>query len=121
MRRLSTVVTAFAVAAAGLTPAVVAGAATKKVPRKTINIGDNFYAPTKVTVKRGTRVTWRWPEDTGDTHDVKLGKGPSKAKKFHSEQAGSAYAFSRTLTVPGTYKIVCTLHDDMRGTIVVKK
>ena len=127
MKRLTTVVTVLAVATAGLAPVAVVGTAAgstskkKKVVRKTIRIGDNFYAPTTVRVRAGTRVTWRWPEDTGDTHDVKLGKGPKKVKKFHSEEAGSGYSFSRTLTVPGTYKIICTLHADMRGTIVVKK
>lgn len=131
MKRLTTVATVLAVATAGLVPAVVvvtaAGASTtsskktKRVARKTIKLGDNFYGPPKVTVRKGTRVTWRWPEDTGDTHDVKLGKGPKGAKKFHSEEAGSAYSFTRTLSVPGTYRIICTLHEDMRGTIIVKK
>jgi plastocyanin len=126
VKRLSTVLTVAAVAVAGLVPALAAGPAagrttTTKTPRKTIKIGDNFYAPTKVTVNAGTLVTWKWPAVTGDTHDVKLGKGPKGAKKFHSAEAGSDYSFSRKLTVPGTYKIICTLHADMRATIIVRK
>lgn len=127
MKRLSTVLTVAAVAAAGLVPALAAGPATgqssstKRGAKKTIRIGDNFYAPTKVTVRAGTSVTWKWPTETGDTHDVKLQRGPKGARKFHSEEAGSDYSFTRKLTVPGTYKIICTLHADMRATIVVKK
>ncbi len=100
-----------------LAPASV-GAAGKT---RTVTIGDNFYGPTKLTVKVGTTINWKWPEDTGDSHDVKLGKGPKGAKKFHSEEAGSAYSFKRKLIVAGTYKIVCTLHEEMRQTITVRK
>ena len=103
--------------ALALVPASVAGTGRTR----TITIGDNFYAPTKVTVKAGTTVLWKWPDDTGDSHDVKLGSGPKGVKRFHSEEAGSAYSFKRKLTVAGTYKIVCTLHEEMRQTIVVKR
>jgi plastocyanin len=104
-------------AALALVPASVAGTGAKR----TITIGDNFYAPTKVTVKAGTTVTWKWPDDTGDSHDVKLKSGPKGAKAFHSEEAAAAYSFKRKLTVPGTYKIICTLHEEMKQTIVVKR
>lgn len=113
MRRL---VGAAAVAAV-LLPAGTAGAGAIR----TIRIGDNFYAPSKVTVKKGTTVRWLWPSDTGDTHNVKLQSGPRGAKPFKSESAGSAYSFKRKLTVPGTYKIVCTLHAEMRQSITVKR
>jgi plastocyanin len=33
----------------------------------------------------------------------------------------TGYTFKRKLTKPGTYKIYCSLHDDMLMTIVVKK
>ena len=74
-------------------------------------------------VKKGTKVTWRWPgfDQGGDVHDVKLRKGPKGVKKFHSEAASTDYSFKRKLTVPGTYKIVCTLHEEMRMTVKVRK
>jgi plastocyanin len=74
-------------------------------------------------VKPGTTVTWKWPgfEMAGDVHDVKLKSGPKHVKKFHSQPASSDYSFKRKLKVVGTYKIVCTLHEDMRMTIRVKK
>ena len=40
--------------------------------KKTVDVGDYFYAPAKLTVKRGTKITWRWPSPGGDSHDVEL-------------------------------------------------
>jgi len=60
-------------------------------------------------------------EEAGDVHDVKLTAGPKGVKKFASEAAASDYTFKRKLTKSGTYKIVCTLHEEMRMTIRVRK
>ena len=75
-----------------------------------------------VTVAEDATVTWKWPgfEEAGDVHDVKLKSGPKGAKKFHSEQAASDYSFKRKLTVKGTYRIICTLHEEMKMTIKVR-
>jgi plastocyanin len=108
-----------ALAGAVLISAVPAqGAATK-----TVTIGDNYFAPKTLKVKRGTKVAWRWPgfDEGGDVHDVKLRTGPAGVKKFHSEAASTDYSFKRKLTKPGTYKIVCTLHEEMRMTVKVRK
>lgn len=116
MKRLTASAAVLTLALA-LVPASVAGTPATR----TVTIGDNFYAPTKMTVRVGTTVRWKWPDDTGDSHDVKLGSAPKAARRFHSEEAGSAYSFKRKLTIPGTYKIICTLHEEMRQTIVVKR
>jgi len=42
-------------------------------------------------------------------------------KKFHSEAASTDYTFKRKLKVAGKYKIVCTLHEEMRMTIRVRR
>jgi plastocyanin len=86
---------------------------------KTVTVGDDFYGPTKLTVKKGTTVEWVWGEDDFDSHDVKLKSGPKGVAKFHSASAAQDYTFSRKLTKVGTYKIVCTLHQDMVMTIKV--
>ena len=114
------IVAVVAGAALFVSAAPAAGAGT---PRKTIRIGDNFFAPASVKVKRGTLVTWRWPsfEQAGDVHDVKLKSGPKGVKKFQSEAASTDYSFKRKLTVAGTYKLVCTLHEEMTQTIKVRK
>lgn len=102
----------------------IAGAAlVLAAPAKTVKVRDNVFAPKTLTVARGTTVKWVWPsfEQAGDVHDVKLKSGPRGVKKFQSESASTDYSFKRKLKVPGTYKIVCTLHDEMRMTIRVRK
>jgi plastocyanin len=87
---------------------------------KKIQVGDDYYGPTKVTVKAGTTIKWSWLDENTNSHDVKLSKGPSGVKKFHSASAATDYSYSKKLTKPGTYKIVCTLHQAMTMTIKVK-
>ncbi len=101
--------------------APVQGAAKPK--GKTVRVADNYFSPKTVTVDRGATVTWRWPsfEEAGDVHDVKLKSGPKGVKKFTSEAASTDYSYKRKLTVSGTYKIICTLHEEMRMTVRVRK
>jgi plastocyanin len=109
--------------------AVLAGAALLSAApalgaaRKTVNIGDNYLAPAKLTVKRGTTVTWRWPgsDQGGDVHDVGLAAGPKGVKRFRSQAASTDFRYSRTLTVPGTYRLNCSLHHEMRMTVTVRR
>lgn len=113
-------------AVAGLTAftvaAVPAAAGGGKPQKKTVKIADNYYSPSKLTVNRNSTITWKWPDTTGDTHDVLLDKGPKGVKKFQSESAGSFYSYKRKLTVPGKYQIICTLHEqEMKMTITVRK
>ena len=91
--------------------------------RKTVDVGDNYLAPGKLTVKRGTTITWRWPgyDQGGDVHDVGLVSGPKGVKRFRSQAASTDYRFSRKLTVPGTYKLGCSLHHNMKMTVTVKR
>jgi plastocyanin len=105
------------VAAIAVIPA--ASGATKPV-RKTINVGDDYFTPMKTTVKRNTTVVWRWLSVNGNTHDVKLKKGPKGVKRFHSDAAAADFSFKRKLTVKGTYRVICTFHQDMTTTIVVR-
>jgi plastocyanin len=117
--RLAAVAVVAGVALLSAAPAV----ATAKPKGKTIHIGDNFFLPDAVKVKAGATVTWRWPgfEMAGDVHDVKLKSGPKGVKKFHSEAASTDYSFKRRLKKAGKYKIVCTLHEEMRMTIRVRR
>jgi plastocyanin len=108
-----------AVAALAALPA--ASAAGSAGAKKTVQVGDDYYGPTKLTVKKNTTIEWSWLEANINSHDVKLSSGPKGVKKFHSASAASDYTFSEKLKAAGTYKIICTLHQDMKMTIVVKK
>ena len=103
--------------------ALLSAAPVQGATKKTVDVGDNYFAPKTLTVKRGTTITWRWPgfEEAGDVHDVKLTSGPKGVKKFQSEAAATDYSYKRKLTVAGTYKLVCTLHEEMRMTIKVRR
>jgi len=114
MRRLTLIaIVAFAAAAAAV-PAVSALAST--APEK-ITVGDNFFKPKTVTIKRGTRVTWVW-HSFGVPHNVTVKSGPSK---FHSRQLQSSGSYSHLFNKKGTYHLFCTLHPtQMKETIIVR-
>jgi len=113
MRRI---LAAALVAAACLIGTTVAfGASTKRV-----SVGDDYFGPTHVTVKAGTKIRWVWLADNWDSHDVKLVKAPRGVRRFHSASAATDYTFTRTLTKRGTYRFLCTLHQGMRMTIRVR-
>lgn len=105
----------------------LAGAALAAAPAQAgsrpriVKVFDNFYLPAKATVKPNTTVVWKWPAEGGDVHDVKLKKGPKGARRFWSEPGSAGSTFKQTLRKPGTYAIVCTLHEEMKMTITVKK
>ena len=109
------------IAAAASAAAAALPAQAGTAPRKVVGIYDNFYAPDKLTVKRDTIVVWKWPDDSGDVHDVKLKQRPKGAKRFWSDPAAVGYKFKQKLTVPGKYHIICTLHEEMVMDIVVRK
>lgn len=89
--------------------------------RKTVRVGDNYFLPAKLVAPRDTLVTWRWPRESGDVHDVKLTTRPSGVRSFHSIPAASDYSYKQRLRVPGRYRIVCTLHDEMAMSIRVAR
>jgi len=95
----------------GVLGAGMAGAAG---PPK-VQLGDNFFKPTKLTVNAGDTVTFTWIGS--NTHNVKVTSGPEKFKS----QDQSSGSYKHTFNKPGTYKIVCTFHPGMVMTLKVRK
>jgi plastocyanin len=115
-------IAAAALAVTGAALAVVPAQAGKSVVKRSVSIGDYYFTPAKLTVKKDTYVYWKWPAGGGDGHDVALVKGPKGAKKFASDVFFADEQYRRKLTVPGTYRVICSLHpDQMKQTIVVKR
>jgi plastocyanin len=114
-------IAATAVVVGALLVAPASQAVSSKVVKKTVKVRDNFFSPDSLKVPEDTKVTWRWPKNPGDVHDVYLRKGPRGVKKFHSDTAASGYSFARTLKKPGKYSVICTFHEEMKMTIRVKK
>lgn len=107
MRRWITFAAASVLAAASLVPgASPAAGATVRVKAK-----DNFFGPRKITVERGTRV--RWVNRGSNPHTT---TGPGWDKDI--PVGGAA---SRVFKRRGTFRYVCTIHEDigMRGKVVV--
>jgi plastocyanin len=121
VRRLVAIVLA-GVAAIAAAPAAGAPHSTRKPQKRTVEVADNYYSPKKLTVNLKSRITWKWTDESADVHDVKLVSAPKGFKKFQSEPGSAGFSYSKTLTKPGTYRFVCTFHeeDNMRMTIVVR-
>lgn len=122
MRRLVAIALAgaAAVAAAPASAGVPDGA--RKPQKRTVDVVDNYYGPKKLTVNLKSRITWKWTDEAADVHDVKLTSAPKGFKKFQTEPGSAGFTYSKTLTKPGTYRFICTFHeeDNMRMTIVVR-
>ena len=89
--------------------ALTAGAGARA--SATIKVGDDFFSPDKKTVAKGTKVKFNWIGD--DKHDIVKASGPGGS--FDSgELEGSGVLFKHKFKKAGTYKIICTIHEDMK-------
>ena len=104
----------------------IAGKSKCKKSKKTkkIDVADDFFAPSKTSVKKCTKVKWKWLPENLNPHNVTLTSGPKKVKKkdFKSATGSIGIKFNRKLEKTGKYKFVCTIHrTTMTQTITVKK
>jgi plastocyanin len=92
--------------AAGAATAAAAGALAipALAATTTVQVKDNKFAPTSITVKKGTTVKWVWKGKA--PHNVTVSKGPAKFRST-TQVKGS---YSKKLTKAGTYTILCTIH-----------
>jgi plastocyanin len=75
---------------------------------------DNFsFAPTSLTVRVGTRITWTNRDDI--PHTV-----VEDDKTFKSKVLDTDEKFSFTPSQPGTYKYYCSIHPKMTAKVVVE-
>jgi plastocyanin len=102
-------------ALAALSLAATAGraAAPPRPPAVEIAIDNFTFAPGRVTVAAGTRVTWVNRDDI--PHTV-----VAVTRSFKSRALDTGDTFSFDFNVPGTYDYFCSLHPHMTGTVVVE-
>jgi plastocyanin len=105
------VVVLLALAAALLAFSSVAALAASD---RSAKIGDDFFHPGRLTIDKGTKVTWNWKGYLN--HNVHVKSGPSK---FHSPPQVQG-SFSHVFDRRGTYHLYCTIHPNMKETIVVR-
>lgn len=109
-------------AAFAAAPGLALAASSSKGKTRKVSVNDNYYGPAKLTVHVGDTIDWVWSDDATDEHDVDVKAAPKGVKKFQSDTLISGESFKRKLTTPGTYKIICTFHEEeMKMTITVKK
>ena len=114
---------ACALGLAGLVPVGVSLGATAKPVVKKVKVADDFFSPTKLTIKQGNAVNWVWSSQNYETHNVTLVKGPKGVKKsrFTSIDGSTGIHFQRTFIVTGTYHFECTIHPGMNIAVTVKR
>ncbi|APB01476.1 hypothetical protein NS506_07456 [Nocardia seriolae] len=81
----------------------------------TVEVKYMKFAPADITVKAGDTVTWKFddraPHAVQGIGDTALG---INSPIIHKGE------WSHTFTVPGTYRYLCPLHPDMKGTVTVQ-
>lgn len=75
-----------------------------------VSVVDHRFEAPNVAVRPGDTVTWTW--EGSAAHDV---VGDDFASEV--QRAGT---FTHTFDAPGVYEYVCTLHNRMRGQVVVQ-
>lgn len=83
---------------------------------KKVSVTNNAFTPKALTVKKGTKVVWRWTQG-GVPHNVT----PANGKRGSATSSKKGFTFSKVMSRTGTFKYVCTVHPDaMRLTIRVR-
>jgi plastocyanin len=103
---------------------VVSASAPRQPKPKIVTVGDDYFAPVSLKIRKGARVRWKWSMNNFNTHNVVLTQAPRVVKKgkFRSSSGAIGILFVRKFTVPGNYKFVCTLHRAvMQMSVTVKR
>ena len=99
-------------------------AAQKGVTRR-IDVGDNFYVPSEITIRRFDQLRWDWRNSfSPEGHNVSLFRGPAGVSPYGFEspiRVGPEYKFTRRFLTPGDYKLFCTLHVGMEMDVRVTR
>ncbi len=100
------------VAVAAAVPLATADAASPP-PVKVTHLFDDYFNKSKLTIKKGTIVNWKW--NTDDDHTVTEING-----KFTSKQTTHGN-YKHRFRKKGTFRVYCLVHPEvMRQKIVVK-
>jgi amicyanin len=80
-----------------------------------VHMSGYAYGPAQLTIKVGDTV--KWTNHDKAPHDAVTTAGPAQ---FRSPMLSEGQNWSFTFTQPGTYSYYCSVHPDMRATIVVQ-
>ena len=111
MMRRTAALLAAAFAFLTLTEIAPARAATAHAVR----ISGYAFQPAALTVTAGDTVTWTNADQA--PHDVTTTSAPVA---IHGSRMEKGQSWSYTFTTPGTYAYICSIHPDMKATVIVK-
>lgn len=94
------------------TPNVTSSPSGEAVQTSQVTISNFSFNPSSVTVKKGTKVTWTNNDNV--PHAVNSDNGI-----FNSQTMQPGDSFSFTFTEAGSYPYNCSIHPNMKATIVV--
>ncbi len=89
------------------------GSSTVSGGPATVTVQNFSFSPGDLTVKTGTKVTWKFEDSV--QHNVTAG---DKSFKSDDESKGGSYSF--TFNKAGSYDYTCTIHPQMQGSVTVK-
>lgn len=99
------------------TPSVGGSGGTSSQPAgggtSLVRVANRAFVPSTLTVVAGTTVRWRNDDDRQHTIS-------STDRLFDSGGLSSGGSWSRTFATPGTFRYLCQIHPEMRGTIAVR-
>jgi plastocyanin len=116
MRKLLLTLAVVAVLA-GLAVSAIAAAGTK-----TVTLTDDVYTPKKLSIKKGSTVSWVWSAGNADEHTVTQADKHYNPKNrgFGSKEQVTGKPFTHRFKKTGTFYIVCLAHPtDMRMKVLV--
>lgn len=100
-------------AAAAMAMALVVAAYVPAATPVAVDIKDFTFSPPTLTVPVGTTVTWT-------NHDEAPHTITSPSGAFGSAGLSNDDRFAQTFSHAGTYQYFCSLHPNMRATVIVK-
>jgi plastocyanin len=84
------------------------------VSTNNVKISSFNFSPATIKIKKGTKVTWTNQDSVAHTVREADGKDGPKSDNLAK---GDSYSF--TFSEAGTFKYFCSIHPDMKGTVIV--
>jgi plastocyanin len=100
--------------AAAVKPAQPAAAVAGSAKAIDVDVKDNLFTPATIQAKVGQKITWNLRGQIAHTVTA------SEGAKFDSGPLNPGQSFSYTPTKAGTIQYLCSFHQGMVGTIIVK-
>jgi plastocyanin len=92
-------------------PASSGGSSTSAAGNE-VDVKNFSFSPMSMTVAVGTTVTWKFEDSAAHTVSA-------DDKSFVSPALSNGKTYTHTFTKAGTYQYICSIHQYMKGTIVV--